>query len=100
MRKKIQDTLLSLGITPNLRGFEFICDAIEIIEEENRVKITYIYDKIAKKYDSTNGSQVERAIRHAISHVDAAVWVSIGGAGYKNSEFLYTLDLLIRRNNK
>ena len=48
MRKKIQDTLLDLGVTPNLKGFNYICDAVEMINKEGRIKVTYIYNKIAR----------------------------------------------------
>ena len=99
MRKKIQDTLLELGVTPNLKGFNYICDAVEMINKEGRIKVTYIYDKIARD-NNENMMRVERAIRHAISHVNEETWKSIGGAGLKNSEFLYTLELITREEGK
>ena len=99
MRKKIQDTLLELGVTPNLKGFNYICDAVEMINKEGRIKVTYIYDKIARD-NNEKTMRVERAIRHAISHVNEETWKSIGGAGLKNSEFLYTLELITREESK
>ena len=99
MRKKIQDTLLELGVTPNLKGFNYICDAVEMINKEGRIKVTYIYDKIARD-NNEKTMRVERAIRHAISHVNEETWKSIGGAGLKNSEFLYTLELITREEIK
>lgn len=100
MRKKIQDVLLKLGVTPNLKGFAFICDAVEMINKEGRIKVTYIYDKIARD-NNEKTMRVERAIRHAISHVNEETWKSIGGGtGLKNSEFLFTLELLIREGEK
>ena len=99
MRKKIQDTLLGLGVTPNLKGFAFICDAVEMINKEGRIKVTYIYDKIARD-NNEKTMRVERAIRHAISHVNEETWKSIGGAGLRNSEFLYTLELITREESK
>ena len=99
MRKKIQDSLLELGVTPNLKGFSYICDAVEMISKEGRIKVTYIYDKIARD-NNENMMRVERAIRHAISHVNEGTWKSIGGAGLRNSEFLYTLELITREESK
>ena len=100
MRKKIQDVLLKLGVTPNLKGFSYICDAVEMISKEGRLKVTYIYDKIARD-NNEKTMRVERAIRHAISHVNEETWKSIGGGtGLKNSEFLFTLELLIREGEK
>ena len=99
MRKKIQDVLLKLGVTPNLKGFDYICDAVEMINKEGRLKVTYIYDKIARD-NNEKTMRVERAIRHAISHVNEETWKSIGGAGLRNSEFLYTLELITREESK
>ena len=99
MRKKVQDTLLELGVTPNLKGFDYICDAVEMINKEGRLKVTYIYDKIARD-NNEKMMRVERAIRHAIGHVDESKWNSMGGYGLKNSEFIFTLELLIREGEK
>ena len=100
MKKKIQDTLLELGVTPNLKGFNYICDAVEMINKEGRIKVTYIYNKIARD-NNEKMMCVERTIRHAISHVNEETWKSIGGGtGLKNSEFLYTLELITREEGK
>lgn len=96
MDKKLRNTLLSLGITPNLKGFDYIVEMIKVIrEEKEKTKITFLYDVVGRK-SGTSGTRVERAIRHAVSKVDIPAWVSMGGSGLKNSEFLYTLELLIR----
>ena len=44
MRRKIEDRLLELGIKPNLSGFGYICDFIELIidEEERKFKMMYL----------------------------------------------------------
>ena len=52
MRKKIENALIELGVPANLRGFAYICDAMEIYaEDESYVtsKKIVLYDKIAKK---------------------------------------------------
>ena len=34
MRKRLQNMLIELGITPNLTGFDYICDMVEAISED------------------------------------------------------------------
>ena len=36
MRKKLEDLLLQIGITPNLKGFTYICDMVEIIKADEK----------------------------------------------------------------
>ena len=71
MRRKIEDRLLELGIKPNLNGFGYICDFIELIidDEERKFKMMYLYSFVAKK-NKTTSTSVERAIRHAISKIN------------------------------
>lgn len=99
MENIVQSTLLELGVTPNLKGFAFICDAVEIVRAEGNVKVMHIYDKIARDNNTTQ-SRVEKSIRHAISHADEEAWISIGGTGRRNSEFIHTLELLTREERK
>ena len=40
MDKKIKCILLELGITPNLKGFKCICEAVSYIIENDNAKIT------------------------------------------------------------
>ncbi len=71
MRKKIENALFELVITPDLRGFDYICRGVEIIasskEKVDMVKGLYI--DIAKEFNTTQAG-VERAIRHAFAKVD------------------------------
>lgn len=93
MKKKIENVLLQLDITPNLRGFESICKAIEIISKEPHIRTTVLYERIAEKEDATK-SQIERRIRHALSKMNATTYRAMGGTGHTNSEILFTLKLL------
>ena len=97
MDKKLRNTLLSLGITPNLKGFDYIVEMIKVIrEEKEKTKITVLYEVVGRK-SGASGTRVERAIRHAISKVDIEKWINMGGSyKFKNSGFLYTLELLTR----
>ena len=58
MRDKVIDVLLDVGVPAGVKGFSYICDAIEIFDTDP------YYADIAKKNDTTS-SRVERAIRHA-----------------------------------
>lgn len=65
----IHELLLSIGIPPNIYGYEYTVYAIQLllIDEEYHHCITKrLYVDIAKRF-STTPSRVERAIRHAIS---------------------------------
>ena len=69
MDRRIADMLLSCGITPHIKGYGYIREAIRIIHDASprrTLKITReLYPMIAEIYDTTP-SRVERAIRHAI----------------------------------
>lgn len=67
--KKIVDYLLSCGIKPQIKGFRYLYNAIELtIKNNNELpQVTKIlYPTIAEKYNDTP-SKVERACRHSIS---------------------------------
>lgn len=65
-RNKVDDTISSIGIPANVKGFDYIADAMEVFEEHGyRVSVTgFLYPEIAKR-NSTTSCRVERAIRHA-----------------------------------
>lgn len=100
----VQQTLLSLGVTPNLKGFEYICDMVELVrDDKDRSKTaTTMYMEIAQKHGEKCEKYrvVERVIRHAITKVDTVAWAYMGGSGLKNMEFIYTLELLTREGEK
>ena len=104
MRRKIEDRLLELGIKPNLNGFGYICDFIELIidDEEYKFKMMYLYSFVAKK-NKTTSTSVERAIRYAISKINFECWneryVYSVRSDLSNSEFLYTLALRIKQED-
>lgn len=67
MRDKVIDVLLDVGVPAGVKGFSYICDAIEIFDTDPYYadgKMSALYIDIAKKNDTTS-SRVERAIRHA-----------------------------------
>lgn len=100
MRRKTEDVLLELGVTPNLQGFDYICKAIEIIanSKEKLKMVDGLYMDIAKEFGITN-SGVERVIRYAISKMDknSKAWQEyIGIEGTTNSAVLLTLAMKLR----
>lgn len=65
-RTKIEKVLMEMGIPAGIKGFDFIADAVEYIDNHGLcISVTKeLYPDIAKKYQ-TKPSRVERAIRHA-----------------------------------
>jgi two-component system response regulator (stage 0 sporulation protein A) len=107
--ERIEDKLLALGVKPNLLGFGYTVDAVEIwIERGGRMSITKeLYPEIAAK-NGTTRSKVERDIRHAIE----TAYELYGGEDFAalfgtkdnpekgkltNGEFIATLALLVAR---
>ena len=99
MKNKIQKILLKLGITPDLKGFNYICRMIEIVkaDELNKKSVVGIYEEIAEEYETTK-TCVERSIRHAFSKADkeSDTWKKyVGLKDIKNSKVVYTLAINI-----
>lgn len=63
-RDVVEDILIKIGIPANLNGFDYIADAIEILDKEKNTKTTHLYHEVGKMHD-TKWSCVERSIRHA-----------------------------------
>lgn len=63
---ELRKVLIKIGIASNVKGFHYILEAINIIQNRpTHTKITYIYQTIGEKFNDTS-SRTERAIRHAI----------------------------------
>lgn len=100
--------LMDMGITPELKGFDYIKLAVAFIitvKEKYRNVTKTFYPDIAKVSCSTPG-RVERDIRHAISK---AIYLDhgeiknlIGVSPYKNkmtnSEFIFSLAYVVNEN--
>lgn len=101
-REVVEDVLLKIGIPANLDGFNYVADAIEIMEKKN-TKMTIIYYEIGKKYE-TKGSNVERSIRHAFQVARECknglyddVEHYIGFSNMTNASSLARLLLMVKR---
>jgi len=67
---KIKSILYDLSITPEIKGYHYLVEAVTIKEKANKAKNfnesqIKIYHDVAEKFNTT-ASNVERAIRHAI----------------------------------
>lgn len=100
MKNKIENILLELGVTPDLKGFDYICKAVFYISSDRTVKICSVYDFVASDYD-TSSCNVERAIRYSISRMvkKSEAWKKyMGIKNIKNSAVLRTLALKIKED--
>lgn len=66
IREKTVEVLLKIGFNPATKGFKYICDAMELFNNDDvrNGKTTELYNAIAEKNNDTY-SKVERSIRHA-----------------------------------
>lgn len=90
MREKIEDKLIGMGIMPNLKGFNYIVEAVEKIILDGRVPVSNIYKEIGKKYGESV-TKIERTIRYARNNCKDCSF------GKCNSEFLFCIALLVKR---
>ena len=111
MDQIVSSVLLNLGVTPNLRGYGYVKDAIKIVCNnplalDGITKI--VYPDVAKHFNTTS-SRVERAIRHMIEKTWTIGTMSeidrIFGSAYDpkkgkptNSEFIATICEYLRNN--
>lgn len=100
---------MDLGITPNLRGYDYLRAAITIVAAEGMPKrgmCRELYPRVAM-LEGTTPSRVERAIRHAIEHVfdrscpdtlESMFGSSVdpGCGKLTNSEFISSVALYLR----
>ena len=104
-QKRISIALRSLGISPSLKGFDYIMTALTLIDENEsyRYHTCDLYDKIAAVYDISR-SKCERCMRVAADAVfknaDYSVIKAVFGRLLKskptNSEFLACLYEYLR----
>lgn len=64
--QNLVNAMINLGLKMSNKGFQYILDAIDIINKYNEMpKQMYLYEKIAR-VNNTTASRVERGIRHEI----------------------------------
>lgn len=102
-RMKIEDALLAMGIPAGIKGFNYIVDAVAILdaEEWRDAKITALYYKVAKT-NNTTLPKTERAIRFAFEtarkkgeHNIVSHYIGFSNNG--NSSSLKQLHMMLKR---
>ncbi len=64
----IAETVLNCGILPNLKGYRFICEALQMLFGDDSLLYgvtKQIYPELARKH-GISSSMIEKAIRHSI----------------------------------
>ncbi len=87
---KLKKFLIESGIYPNLKGFNYLIKAVEIVKKKGLILITKeLYPMIAEEF-ATGSLCVERAIRHVIYKIKPQDYKKIGIKKFPtNSEFIY-----------
>lgn len=105
----IEEMLFKIGITPNLKGFNYIKEAVKLIDKNPNQYCTGITKKLypdVAKLNNVTSSAVERGIRHAITRainldygeIEKYLKISPYKNKITNSEFLYSLLLASKRS--
>ena len=100
-KEKVEAVLFKMGMPANVKGFGYIVDSVLLLEEDSKIKTTYLYFKVAQQ-NGTTGQRVERAIRHAFDIVRSCrgdydvVNHYIGFINCANSPSLSMLTMKIR----
>ena len=71
MRNRAVNALIEMGMPANIKGFDYIVDAMCLFDEDESWKFgktTDLYRKLAQ-INKTTSSRVERAIRHAFQNI-------------------------------
>lgn len=82
----ITDLLHNLGVPSNIKGYEYIVKAVELIINSRNNKMIELYKSIAKIYN-TKSTNIESSIRYAIE----ISW-NRGDINLINSIFGYSID--------
>lgn len=107
-RKRIEDALLEMGVPARLRGFTYICDAVELFSEDINMKMTKeLYPRIGEK-NGTTPQAVDRAIGVALefardygdSYDEATVDYYIGISHCENSSSLKKLCMVLEHEQE
>lgn len=100
-KEKVEAVLFKMGMPANVKGFGYIVDSVLLLEEDSKIKTTYLYFKVVQQHGTT-GQRVERAIRHAFDIVRSCrgdydvVNHYIGFINCANSPSLSMLTMKIR----
>ena len=68
LKDRVGYLLISFGVTPALKGFYYILDAVEIVANNQNIKTMDMYEIIAIRHN-TEACRVDRSLRHAFSKI-------------------------------
>ena len=94
----IEKILFELNIYPDIKGFIYIPEALELIRKGHE-KVTAIYEIIAKKHKVTV-TAVERCIRHAFGRMNWEkhfVKDMFGECPRTNGTLLFMMDYRLKK---
>lgn len=97
-RRKIEDTLLNLGMSSALKGFRYITDVIMLLDTEEWKDSSWLnlYQKVSE-LNNTKALRVERCIRTALTKTriqnrnQKIIDYYIGSDNHSNSESIMML---------
>lgn len=87
----LKTILFKLGISANLKGYNYILKAVEILKKEENIKIMTLYKIIGNNKETL--TSVERAIRNSINitYYQNKIFQKIYEKKPTNKQFLYDL---------
>lgn len=102
MKQKIEDILFKIGVSSAAKGFQYIVDAVVMLDGNPRMRMTEMYRLIGENHGTTQIA-VERAIRYAFGTVQKtegnqeAVERYIGEGRKTNKQNINRILLIARR---
>lgn len=64
-----EKTLCSIGITPNFKGYGYILEAVDILQEHPRKSMEGLYKEIQHRYKVKTWQAVRNAIKYCVSRL-------------------------------
>lgn len=100
LKDKVGDLLISWGVTPSLKGFYYILDAVDIFANNPEIKAMDMLEVIAIRHN-TESKRVERSLRHAFSKISEYHKVNFfGDVKYSNMGYISILAWKVRINHE
>ena len=100
LKDKVGDLLISFGVTPALKGFYYILDAVEIYIGNPGIKAMDMYEVIAIRHN-TEAGRVDRSLRHAFSKISEYHKASyFGDVKYTNMGYISIIAWKERVNHE
>ena len=88
LKDRVGDLLINLGVTPALKGFYYILDAVEIVTNNPEIKASDMYEVISIRHN-TEAKRVDRSLRHAFSKISEYHKASyFGDVKYSNMGYI------------